>query len=173
MPGSASGPSTTPDKLLARPPCWNVSSPPLWCSVWPRKTGRFVRAADLFRQGRHFRSRPEWHCPLQRLPRCALHSATAVVTPDFDELCTFIRLRLRRRALLIFLTALDDPLLAESFVRNMDLICRQHLILVNMIQPPGVLPCSSTSRTLPRRMIFISSWADICSGKICANWKKY
>src|SRR5207249_4933492 len=55
-----------------------------------------------------------------------------IVTPDFDELCSFIRLRLRRRALLVFLTALDDPVLAESFVRNMDLIRRQHLILVNM-----------------------------------------
>ena len=31
-----------------------------------------------------------------------------IVTPDFDELCAFIRLRLRRRALLVFLTALDD-----------------------------------------------------------------
>src|SRR6185437_621088 len=37
-----------------------------------------------------------------------------IVTPDFDELCTFIRLRLRRRALLVFLTALDDPAVAES-----------------------------------------------------------
>jgi uncharacterized protein (DUF58 family) len=63
-----------------------------------------------------------------------------IVTPDFDELCTFIRLRLRRRALLIFLTALDDPALTESFVRNLDLIRRQHLILVNMLQPPGVKP---------------------------------
>ena len=64
----------------------------------------------------------------------------SVVTPDYDEVCTFIRLRLRRRALLVFLTSLDDPLLAESFVRNMDLIRRQHLILVNMLQPPGVSP---------------------------------
>jgi uncharacterized protein (DUF58 family) len=63
-----------------------------------------------------------------------------IVTPDFDELCTFIRLRLRRRALLVFLTALDDPAIAESFVRNLDLIRRQHLILVNMLQPPGVRP---------------------------------
>jgi len=61
-----------------------------------------------------------------------------IVTPDFDELCTFIRLRLRRRALLFFLTALDDPAVAESFVRNLDLIRRQHLVLVNMVQPPGV-----------------------------------
>ena len=63
-----------------------------------------------------------------------------VVAPDFDELCAFIRLRLRRRALLVFLTALDDPAVAESFVRNLDLIRRQHLILVNMVQPPGVQP---------------------------------
>ena len=41
---------------------------------------------------------------------------------------------LRRRALLVFLTPLDDPALAESFVRNVDLI-RQHLVLVNMLQP--------------------------------------
>jgi uncharacterized protein (DUF58 family) len=66
-----------------------------------------------------------------------------VVTPDYDEVCTFIRLRLRRRALLVFLTALDDAVLAESFVRNMDLIRRQHLISVNMLQPPGVAPLFS------------------------------
>lgn len=65
------------------------------------------------------------------------------VTPDYDEVCTFIRLRLRRRALLIFLTSLDDTVLAESFVRNMDLIRRQHLVLVNMLQPPGVGPLFS------------------------------
>jgi uncharacterized protein (DUF58 family) len=63
-----------------------------------------------------------------------------IVTPDFDELCTFIRLRLRRRALLVFLTALDDPALAESFVRNVELIRRQHVVLVNMVQPAGVQP---------------------------------
>ncbi|HTV39762.1 MAG TPA: DUF58 domain-containing protein [Candidatus Sulfotelmatobacter sp.] len=67
------------------------------------------------------------------------------VTPDFDELCTFIRLRLRRRALLIFLTALDDPAISESFVRSMRLIQRQHLVLVNMLQPPGVRPLFSSS----------------------------
>jgi uncharacterized protein (DUF58 family) len=62
------------------------------------------------------------------------------VTPDFDELASFIRLRLRRRALLVMLTSLDDPVLAESFVRGMDLICRQHVILVNMMQSPDIAP---------------------------------
>ena len=63
-----------------------------------------------------------------------------LVSPDFDELAAFIRLRLRRRALLIFLTALDDPLLAEQFTSNVELLCRQHLVLVNMMQPPGARP---------------------------------
>lgn len=66
-----------------------------------------------------------------------------IVAPDYDELFAFIRTRLRRRALLVFLTALDDPLLAESFESNAGLVCRQHLLLVNMIQPPGVQPVFS------------------------------
>jgi uncharacterized protein (DUF58 family) len=76
--------------------------------------------------------------------RDALYTLQArEVTPDFDELCAFIRLRLRRRALLVFLTALDDPMLAANFVRNIDLISRQHLVLVNMIQPSGAMPLFS------------------------------
>jgi len=62
------------------------------------------------------------------------------VTPDFEELSTFIRLRLRRRALLLFLTSLDDPVTSEAFVRSADLFSRHHLVLVNMLQPAGVQP---------------------------------
>ncbi len=69
-----------------------------------------------------------------------------IVTPDYDELFAFIRTRLRRRALLVFLTALDDPLLAENFEQNAGLVCRQHLLLVNMIQPSGVQPVFSHDR---------------------------
>jgi uncharacterized protein (DUF58 family) len=65
------------------------------------------------------------------------------VNPDFDEACTFIRLRLRRRALVIFLTALDDPLIAENFLRNVDLIARQHLVVVGMMKPAGMAPLFS------------------------------
>ena len=61
-----------------------------------------------------------------------------IVAPDFDEVCTFMRLRLRRRALIIFLTSLDDPSLAEGFVRNIALLRRQHLVVVMMIRQPGV-----------------------------------
>ena len=62
------------------------------------------------------------------------------ITPDFDEISAFIRTRLRRRALLIFLTSLDDPVLADGFVRNMSLLAGQHLVLVNMIKPPDAVP---------------------------------
>ncbi|MBI5395554.1 MAG: DUF58 domain-containing protein [Verrucomicrobia bacterium] len=66
-----------------------------------------------------------------------------VVTPDFDELCAFLRTRLRRRALLVFLTNLDDPALAESFARNVGMISRQHLVLVNMLRPAAARPLFS------------------------------
>ena len=65
------------------------------------------------------------------------------ITPDFDEISAFLRTRLRRRALLVFLTSLDDPVLAESFIRNMALLSGQHLVLVNMIKPPDADPLFS------------------------------
>ncbi|MEO8126163.1 MAG: DUF58 domain-containing protein [Bryobacteraceae bacterium] len=63
-----------------------------------------------------------------------------LVSPDFYELCTFIRLRLRRRALLLVLTELDDPVLAEAFERSVRLISRKHIILVNALKPAGLRP---------------------------------
>jgi uncharacterized protein (DUF58 family) len=68
------------------------------------------------------------------------------VTPDFEELCAFLRTRLNKRALVIFLTALDDPFLAESFTNATQLIARQHLILVNMMRPSGVRPVFENTR---------------------------
>ncbi len=58
-------------------------------------------------------------------------------SPDFEEVATFIRLQLRKRALLIFLTALDDPVLAKAFVSASEMICREQLILANMLLPEG------------------------------------
>jgi uncharacterized protein (DUF58 family) len=60
-----------------------------------------------------------------------------LVTPDFDDLFSFLRLRLRRRALIIILTDLNDPVLAERFVQGSNLIARQHLLIVDMVRPPG------------------------------------
>jgi uncharacterized protein (DUF58 family) len=63
-----------------------------------------------------------------------------IVTPDFDEVCTMLRLKLRRRALIVFLTELDDPALAESFVRNIQLLRRQHLVMVGIARPAEAQP---------------------------------
>lgn len=68
---------------------------------------------------------------------------TAPVSPDFDDLCAFLRTRLRRRALLVFLTSLDDPQLAESFARNMAVLGRQHVVVAAMLQPAGAVPLFS------------------------------
>ena len=65
------------------------------------------------------------------------------VTPDFEDLFSFLRMRLRRRALIVMLTDLNDPILAESFTRTAELVARQHLLLVNMIRPAGALPLFS------------------------------
>ena len=66
-----------------------------------------------------------------------------IVTPDYKELFAFIRLKLNRRALLIILTNLDDPNLAESFARHLDVISRCHLVLVNMLKPSFAEPIFS------------------------------
>jgi uncharacterized protein (DUF58 family) len=66
-----------------------------------------------------------------------------IVAPDFSEMASFIRTRLRRRALLLILTNLDDPVLAEQFVQSCALFERHHLVLVNMLTPPKVGPIFS------------------------------
>jgi uncharacterized protein (DUF58 family) len=78
--------------------------------------------------------------------RDALYTLQAQsASPDFTEVFTFIASRIRRRALLIFLTNLDDPVLAESFTANIDIISRKHLVLVNMLKPVGAEPLFSDS----------------------------
>lgn len=66
------------------------------------------------------------------------------VSPDFDELFTFIGTHVRKRALLVFLTHLDDPLLAESFINTMNVAARRHVMMVNMCRPPGAYPLFSS-----------------------------
>ncbi len=65
------------------------------------------------------------------------------VSPDFAELFTFIQLRIRRRALLLFLTDLNDPLLAETFVQNAPLLSRRHVVVVNRLETADRRPLFS------------------------------
>ncbi len=63
---------------------------------------------------------------------------TSPASPDLQELGSFIGGRLRRRALMVFLTDFDDPVTSESFVRNMELAARRHLVLVNTLKDRAV-----------------------------------
>jgi uncharacterized protein (DUF58 family) len=62
------------------------------------------------------------------------------VAPDFHEVFSFVRMRLPRRALLVVLTHLDDPVLSEQFVRAVELVRRQHLVVVFAPVPDRVTP---------------------------------
>jgi uncharacterized protein (DUF58 family) len=64
----------------------------------------------------------------------------ALVSPDFNELFTFINLRIRKRALLFFLTDLSDPLLAETFLRDARMVAHRHVVMVNQIADAGDRP---------------------------------
>jgi len=101
--------------------------------VFDDKIRRFVRAKN----GRaHF-----------DVCRDALYTLQAQnVSPDYNELFTFIGTHIRRRALLIILTNLDDPVLAENFTERIDLMSRQHVVLVNMLKPDGIEPLFSDAK---------------------------
>ncbi len=66
-----------------------------------------------------------------------------LVTPDFEEMASFLLARLKRRALLLFLTSLDEPLLAETFSSSVKVLGRRHLVLVNMLRPASAKPLFS------------------------------
>ena len=75
------------------------------------------------------------------------------VAPDLDELSAFIQSRLRRRALLVFFTSLDDPVLAEQFLAGLNLIARRHLVVVLMVQPASAQPLFADERVEQREQI--------------------
>ncbi len=62
------------------------------------------------------------------------------VSPDFRDVFTVLQTNLRRRALLVFFTSLDDSLLAETFEHEIRLPARRHLVRVNVMQAAGVRP---------------------------------
>ena len=68
------------------------------------------------------------------------------VAPDFEQLMISLRQRLKRRALLVMLVDLSDPLTAESFYKSIPLISRQHLVVVNMVRPEHAHPLFSPNK---------------------------
>jgi len=79
--------------------------------------------------------------------RDLLYTTTAQkVSPDYSELFTFIGNKIRKRAFLIFLTSLDDPVLAEYFLQHVSMINRRHLISINMMKPAMANPVFSNKK---------------------------
>jgi uncharacterized protein (DUF58 family) len=62
------------------------------------------------------------------------------VEPDFGEFFAFLATRLTRRALVIVLTALDDPLAGENFSHHVSVASRRHLVIAGMPAPEGARP---------------------------------
>jgi uncharacterized protein (DUF58 family) len=62
------------------------------------------------------------------------------VEPDFGEFFSFLETRLTRRALVIVLTSLDDPLIGETFGRNVGLASRRHLVIAGVPELEGARP---------------------------------
>jgi uncharacterized protein (DUF58 family) len=67
--------------------------------------------------------------------------------PGYDEAASFLATRLRRRALLIYLTSLDEPAMAEGFMRSIGVLSRRHLVCVAMQRPETAAPLFSGSKT--------------------------
>ena len=76
----------------------------------------------------------------QRCREAIFDLQPSIVSPDFNELFTFINLRIRKRALLFFLTDLSDPMLAETFLRDASLVARRHVVIVDQIADSGDRP---------------------------------
>jgi uncharacterized protein (DUF58 family) len=70
-----------------------------------------------------------------RLCRDAIYNAQPRrVNPDFAEVCDGLQRKLRRRSLIVFLTCLDDALLAETFERDVAILSRRHLLQVHLMR---------------------------------------
>jgi uncharacterized protein (DUF58 family) len=65
------------------------------------------------------------------------------VSPDFAELVAFLELRIRKRALLLFLTDLADPMLAEMFLLHSRLLARRHIVVVATLDEESLRPLFS------------------------------
>jgi uncharacterized protein (DUF58 family) len=66
--------------------------------------------------------------------------APSRVSPGFREVFTDLQIKLRRRALLVFFTCLDDSLLASTFAQEVSMLARRHVVLVSSGRPAHLKP---------------------------------
>jgi uncharacterized protein (DUF58 family) len=91
------------------------------------------RVHDLVRSGRG--------AAQSTLCRQALYRLHAAPVPaDFEDVASQLRLQVRGRALLVFLTDLDDPATADGFAKAAALLARKHLVAAISIRPETAEP---------------------------------
>ena len=100
------------------------------------------------------------------LCRDALFDGRArAVAPDYGELAAFLRTRLRRRALVLLLTDLEDPAHAESFRGALRVVAERHLVLVFGLRGEGVEPLfaspAADAREVYRRLAGHRRWQKL------------
>lgn len=63
--------------------------------------------------------------------------------PNYQELFSHVRSRIRSRALLVVFTHFDDASMLERFIESVRLVARQHLVVAVTIRPKSVHPLFS------------------------------
>ncbi|MDA7921292.1 DUF58 domain-containing protein [Verrucomicrobiales bacterium] len=97
----------------------------------------FADKVDRFIRGRNGKSH-------YNIIRDALYTLEPrKVAPDYEQLMISLRQRLTRRALIVMLVDLSDPLTAEQFYEALPLVSKQHLVIVNMVRPEKANPIFS------------------------------
>ena len=100
------------------------------------------RVLDLVRSGRG--SAQTTMC------RQALYRLHPAPTPaDYEEVAAQLRIQVRGRALLVFLTDLDDPATAAGFAKAASLLARKHLVTAISIRPEGAEPLFTQAADTP------------------------
>jgi len=94
------------------------------------------RVHDLVRSGRGASQSALCRQALYRL-----HPAP--IPADFEDVASQLRVQLRGRALLVFLTDLDDPATATAFATAANLLARKHLVAAVTIRPDNAEPLFS------------------------------
>ncbi len=87
-------------------------------------------------------------------------------TPDFETLFSFLKRNIRHRVLLFFLTDLDDPSIAESFMDAAHIVSKQHLCQVCMIKNSSIQPLFENDMVVSDNEIYDKlaghiTWSDI------------
>lgn len=65
--------------------------------------------------------------------------------PNYDELFSHVRTRIRSRSLLVVFTHFDDPALLDRFIKSARMVARQHLVVAVAIRPSNAQPLFSNA----------------------------